>query len=92
MAMTRSAPLDTPTRPETQPAPADSLPMRSYYPTRKWMVAVVTAMGTFTVTWIQAGRLTTELQIALVGIVTQSVVTYLTPNQDTPGGVPLKKM
>jgi hypothetical protein len=39
---------------------------------------------------VQAGGFTPAVWIALIGAVVQAVVTYLLPNADTPGGVPLR--
>ena len=76
---------------DVSPAPpGPSTPKKSWRPTNKWLAALVTALGALVVNWIQAGRFTTEIQIALVGLITQCIVSYLTPNDNTPGGVPTK--
>jgi hypothetical protein len=64
---------------------------KSLLPTHKWLAAVVTALGAWAVLWIQAGTFSVEVQIALAGLVTQAIVAYLVPNQDSPGGVPPKR-
>ena len=63
----------------------------SQWPTRKWWAMFITALAAFLVNWIQAGELSKEILIALVGLLAQAAVSYLVPNADTPGGVPLKK-
>lgn len=51
----------------------------------------VTALAAFLTSWVQAGEFSKEILIALIGFVAQAIVTYLVPNSDTPGGVPVKK-
>ena len=81
--MTIDTQLAVPIQPE--------LPTKSWLPTRKWFAAIVTALSAWAVLWIQAAEFGREVQIALVGVITQAVVAYLVPNQDSPGGVPLKR-
>jgi hypothetical protein len=66
-------------------------PDPSKWPTRKWWAATVTALGGVLILVIQQGGFTAEVAIALVGVVTQAIVTYLIPNDSTPGGVPLSR-
>jgi hypothetical protein len=68
----------------------DSTTVPSYWPTRKWWAMFITALAAFLVNWIQAGELSKEILIALVGLLAQAAVAYLVPNADTPGGVPAK--
>lgn len=75
----------------TEPPPTAGNPTRSWAPTRKWIAATITALGAVTVLWLQAGSMTVEVRIALVGVIVQAMVAYLVPNQDTPGGAPLKE-
>jgi hypothetical protein len=50
-------------------------------PSRKWIAAQVSAIGAFVVALINSGwDLTSELQVILVGMVVQAIVTYLLPN------------
>jgi hypothetical protein len=50
-------------------------------PTRKWIAAQVSAIGAFVVALINNGwELTSDLQVVLVGLVVQAIVTYLVPN------------
>ncbi|MBC6457312.1 hypothetical protein [Actinomadura sp. HBU206391] len=69
----------------------DSTTATSPWPTRKWWAMFVTALAAFLVNWIQAGELNREILIALVGLGAQAAITYLVPNDSTPGGVPLKR-
>jgi hypothetical protein len=55
-------------------------------PSRKWIAAQVSAIGAFVVALINSGwELSADLQIVLVGLVVQAIVTYLIPNSDTAG-------
>lgn len=56
-------------------------------PTRKWWAATVTGIGTEVVAVLADGW-NQATQIALVGLVVQRAVAYLTRNDPTPGGVP----
>jgi multisubunit Na+/H+ antiporter MnhG subunit len=69
----------------------DSITARSAMPTRKWWAMFITSLAAFLVNWIAAGELSKEILIALVGLVAQAAVSYLVPNAETPGGVPLKR-
>ena len=73
----------------TQPASAAPAP-KSLWPTRKWLAATTTAIGALLVLYIQQNGFTDEMLIAMVSAAVQAVVTYLIPNAETPGGVPLK--
>jgi hypothetical protein len=70
---------------------ADTTTSKSPWPTRKWWAMFITALAAFVITWIQVGEFNKEILIALVGLVAQSLVTYLVPNANTPGGVPIRK-
>lgn len=62
---------------------------KSLWPTSKWWVATVTAVGSVVMLWLNAGmHVDTAVGIAVVGTVVQAVTSYLQPNHDTPGGVP----
>ena len=68
---------------------ADRSPFRfptSWWPTRKWMAGLVTAVGGLLVNWITAGEMTKEIKIAAISVAVTAVVSYLTPNAMTPGG------
>jgi hypothetical protein len=64
---------------------------KSLLPTRKWWAAFVTSVAGVVVMGISADEFSTEVKIALVWVVVQAAVTWLVPNVDTPGGVPVKK-
>ena len=50
-------------------------------PSRKWIAAQVSAIGAFVAALINNGwDLTPDLQVVLVGLVVQAIVTYLVPN------------
>jgi hypothetical protein len=59
-------------------------------PTNKWCAGLVTVAGSWVVNLITAGAFTKTIAIALVGIITQMIVAYLVPNDNTPGGVPMR--
>ena len=49
-------------------------------PSRKWFAAQVTAIGAFIGALINNGwDLSSDLQVILVGVVVQAIVTYLVP-------------
>ena len=71
-------------------APARPL-RKSYWPTRKWLVTQVTALTALLIAWVTADAWDKTLTIALIGLISQAIIGYLVPNQNTPGGVPLQK-
>jgi hypothetical protein len=72
-------------------AAAVAVETASAMPTRKWWTATVLAVGGLLTTWVSAGEWTTALTGAMITLVTQRIVAYLVPNEETPGGVPRKK-
>ena len=55
--------------------------MTSTLPSNKWLAAQVTAIGAFVTALIQNNMyLSMELQVLIVGIVVQAIVTYLVPH------------
>jgi hypothetical protein len=64
---------------------------KSLLPTRKWWAAFATSVAGIVVMAISVGGFSKEVGIALTWAVAQAVFTWLVPNQDTPGGVPVKK-
>jgi hypothetical protein len=65
---------------------------KSLWPTRKWFVAQATAGGSLVIALIEAEwDFTNPLQIVAVGLVVEAFSTWLIPNANTPGGVPLKQ-
>lgn len=65
-------------------------PVKSALPTKKWAVTQITAVAAILVMWVTTGAWDTEETIALIGLVSQAGISYLTPNADSPGGVPYK--
>jgi hypothetical protein len=63
---------------------------KSWLPTRKWWAATVVALGAIATLWVTTGAFDRDVAIAVIGAVVQAATTYLVPNQDTPGGVPLR--
>jgi hypothetical protein len=63
---------------------------KSWWPTRKWIAGVVTAIAAFFINWINAGEFSKEIAIGLVGLVASAIVSYLVPNEMTPGGYKAK--
>jgi hypothetical protein len=55
--------------------------MDSKLPSNKWLAALVTSIGGLLTALIQnQWQLSIEMQILIVGIVVQAIVTYLVPN------------
>jgi hypothetical protein len=57
-------------------------------PTRKWIATQVTAVAAFTIAWVTAAEWNSTLSIALIGLISQAVISYLVPNAHTSGAVP----
>lgn len=70
--------------PDTAPAiEADEwgeLAARRWRPTRKWVAARVTALAAILTMWQVTGGWDAEETIALIGLVTEGAISYLTPN------------
>lgn len=58
----------------------------SRIPTRKWLATQVTAVSAFIVAWITQGAWDKTLSIALIGLVSQAVLSYLVPNAGQSDG------
>ncbi|RAY12505.1 hypothetical protein DPM19_25580 [Actinomadura craniellae] len=69
---------------------SDVTTVKSLLPTRKWWAAFVTAFSAFLISWITAGEFSKEILVMLIGVLAQAAVSYLVPNSDAPGGVPVK--
>ena len=63
---------------------------KRWWPTRKWWAATVLAAVAVATLWVTKGAFDRDVAIAVIGAVGQAVVSYLLPNQDTPGGVPVR--
>jgi hypothetical protein len=60
----------------------------SPWPTRKWWATQVTAVAGLVIAWITVGNWNQQLSIALVTLVAQALVGYLTPNLSAPSPAP----
>lgn len=64
---------------------------RSNRPTRKWWAAQITGAGALASLWLATDGWETEESVALVGLLVQALTTWLVPNSDTAGGVPVRR-
>jgi|SRR5215469_926493 len=89
--------LDPPANAQPPSAPAGGSPPaqgaeeKSRWPTHKWWAALFTATGAWVANFITAGAFNKAIAIALVGLISQSLVAYVTPNDDAKGGVKPRK-
>ena len=60
---------------------------KSRWPTHKWWAALFTATGAWVANFITAGTFNKAIAIALVGLISQSLVAWVTPNDGSIGGV-----
>jgi hypothetical protein len=61
----------------------------TWWPTRKWWTATILAVAGILSTWAAGGwDWTDALSGAAITLIAQRLISYLVPNQDTPGGVP----
>jgi len=60
----------------------------SWIPTRKWLVTQITAATALVGAWVGAVGWDRTLTIALIGLISQAAVSYLTPNGGQPDGPP----
>lgn len=58
----------------------------SWIPSRKWLATQVTAIAALAVAWVNQGAWDKTLTIALIGVVSQALFSYLVPNADRPSG------
>lgn len=63
---------------------------KSLLPTRKWLAAQVVGAAAIATSAIDSGWDATESKL-VVALAVQAAVTYLLPNENTPGGVPLAR-
>jgi hypothetical protein len=57
-------------------------------PTRKWWAARAIAIGALATMFVTTGGWDAEETVAVLGLVTEGIVSWLVPNESTPGGVP----
>jgi hypothetical protein len=55
------------------------------------LAAVFTASVASPTSLITVGELNKELQLALLGVIVSAAVSYLVPNDDSPGGYPPRR-
>jgi hypothetical protein len=58
----------------------------SWIPNRKWLATQVTAVTAFLVAWVNQGVWDKTLSIALIGLASQAIFSYLVPNTDRTSG------
>jgi hypothetical protein len=63
---------------------------KSNAPTKKWWTTQITALAALAVLVATSGHWSTEATVALIGLISQAGLGWVVPNDDTPGGVPLK--
>ena len=69
-----------------------AVPEKSWWPTKKWMAATVTAAGGILVTLSTTDwKFSTAMQGVIITFAVQRIVAYITPNDNTLGGIPVKK-
>lgn len=61
--------------------------MTGWIPTRKWIAAQIVAIAGIATSWVESGWDQTETKLC-IAVAVQAAVTYLLPNEQTPGGVP----
>jgi hypothetical protein len=59
----------------------------SRMPTRKWLVTQTTAVAAVLVAWVNVGGWDKTISIAVIGLMSQAVASYLMPNEQVIGGV-----
>lgn len=77
-------------RARRRPRAAAEKTASGWVPTRKWIAAQVVAAAAIATSAVDSGWDGSETKLAIAWAV-QAAVTYLLPNADTPGGVPLKR-
>ena len=66
--------------------------MKSWIPTRKWFAAQLTLLGGLLILFASHGwHFDEHTTIATITFVIEALVAFMVPNEDTPGGVPLKR-
>ena len=69
--------------------PTRSTKTRTLIPTRKWFVTQITALTGWAIAFVHVhARWTDTIIIGLITIASQAAISWLVPNDNTPGGVP----
>ncbi len=63
---------------------------KSWMPTRKWWVTQTAAVSALLIAWVNVGAWDKTTTIGLIGLLSQSICSWLAPNHEAPGGVPLR--
>jgi hypothetical protein len=58
-------------------------------PTRKWWAAQAVAVAGIATSYVDSGWDATETKLC-IAVLVQAAVTWLLPNEQTPGGVPVR--
>lgn len=58
----------------------------SWTPSRKWLATQVTAVAAFLIAWVNQGAWDKTLTIALIGLISQALFSYLVPNAGRSSG------
>ncbi len=91
MTVLEDVPATVATAPAAPPAaPSQTSPTKSWLPTTKWMAATITALTAVACLVVTHHGFDTDVTVALITVIGQALVTYLVPNQETPGGVPVR--
>ena len=63
---------------------------KSWFPTRKWWVGLVTSAAALGGTILQADHWSKSFNVAILTVVTGAITSYLIPNNENPGGYTTK--
>jgi hypothetical protein len=85
--------IDTAARPSVSGPDEAPAQQPSRLPARKWWAALVASLTAFLTLLVTKNYDITspEVVVALIVLIGQAVITYLVPNEGTPGGIPLRK-
>jgi hypothetical protein len=53
-------------------------------PTRKWVAARVVSVSALLTMWVSTGSWDREESVALIGVLSAALISWLTPNQKDP--------
>lgn len=70
---------------------APATPEKSWLPTRKWYALVAGGLASIVASWIISGAFDDVERGMCATLLVGAVTSYFKGNEDTPGGVPLKK-